>query len=151
MLGVHLTPDKDVTNTAYGWRRLAGHVERMRREMQSGGRRVFVAGNGYQYAALMAFYLPDHPITYDLFLHFRLTMYAAYVADLKRHLGEDCIFINAGEADDSDLRSIFTRVEWQRPFAIWRHPLYAGPIAMIHIAKCYGYRRYVGLTWASGG
>jgi 4-amino-4-deoxy-L-arabinose transferase-like glycosyltransferase len=152
-LGVRLPPDQDVSNTAYGWRTLAAHVQELRREMEgTGGRhRVFIAGNGYQYTALMAFYLPDHPETYDLFLHFRLTMYAAYVERLQNHLGEDCLFINAGEVDDHDLREIFTAVQWQPPFDIWRRPLYNRPIARIHIAKCRGYRKYVGLRWAQGG
>jgi dolichol-phosphate mannosyltransferase len=151
-LGIKLPPDQDVSNTAYGWRELAAHVQQMRVDMErADGRKVFVAGNGYQYTALMAFYLPDHPETHDLFLHFRLTMYAAYVEQLKNHLGEDCLFINAGEVDDHDLRQIFKRVEWQPPFDIWRRPLYAVPVSTIHIAKCYGYRRYVGLEWARGG
>ena len=124
----------------------------MRVEMErESGHKVFIAGNGYQYAALMAFYLPDHPDTHDLFLHFRLTMYAAHVQDLKRHLGEDCLFINSGEVDDADLRLIFTDVAWQRPYDIWRRPFYREPVATIHIAKCRGFRRYVGLQWARGG
>jgi 4-amino-4-deoxy-L-arabinose transferase-like glycosyltransferase len=159
-LGVKLPPDQDVSNTAFGWRSLAAHVQQLRREMEAAQDRssppdrrhgVFIAGNGYQYAAEMAFYLPDHPETFDLYLHFRLTMYAAYVERLKDHLGEDCLFINSGQADDRDLRLIFEDVEWQPPFDLWRRPLYNRPIASIHIAKCRGYRRYVGLQWAQGG
>ena len=150
-IGVRLPPQADVSNTTYGWRALARRVQALRSDMEQSGRRVFLAGNGYQYIALMAFYLPDHPETHDLFLHFRLTMYAAYAEQLKRHLGEDALFINAGEVDDADLRKIFTDVSWQSPFAIWRRPLYNEPITTIHLAKCYGYRRYVGLQWASGG
>jgi 4-amino-4-deoxy-L-arabinose transferase-like glycosyltransferase len=150
-IGVRLPPEADVSNTTFGWRALARHVQTLRQEMERSGHRVFLAGNGYQYIALMAFYLPDHPEAHDLFLHFRLTMYAASVETLKQHLGEDALFINAGEVDDADLRKIFTDVVWQPAFAIWRRPLYSQPIAYIHIAKCYGYRRYIGLQWASGG
>jgi 4-amino-4-deoxy-L-arabinose transferase-like glycosyltransferase len=151
-LGVHLPPAADLSNTAYGWRQVAARVEQVRQEMAQGGhRKVFVAGNGYQYAALMAFYLPDHPETYDLFLHFRLTMYAAHVERLKQLLGQDAIFVNDGEADDADLRQIFTQVKWEPPLLIWRRPLYAQPVHSLHIARCYGYRRYVGLDWARGG
>ncbi len=151
-LGVHLPPDADLSNTAFGWRQVAARVEQIRREMEEGGKRpVFVAGNGYQYAALMAFYLPDHPETYDLFLHFRLTMYAAHVARLRQRLGQDAVFINDGEADDADLRRIFTHVVWEPPQPVWRRPLYAEPIRTLHIARCYGYRLYTGLAWARGG
>jgi dolichol-phosphate mannosyltransferase len=164
-LGIKLPPDQDVSNTAYGWRDLAAHVQQLRRQMETANdlntehrtpgtklhAGVFIAGNGYQYAALMAFYLPDHPQTFDLFLHFRLTMYAATVEDLKQHLGEDCLFINAGEVDDPDLRAIFRQVEWLPPYEIWRRPLYDRPVTTIHIARCYGYRKYTGLDWARGG
>ncbi|HZO89827.1 MAG TPA: glycosyltransferase family 39 protein [Chthonomonadaceae bacterium] len=151
-LGLRLPPGADLSNTTYGWRQLAARVQQLRQEMERGGRRkVFIAGNGYQYPALMAFYLPDHPETYDMFLHFRLTMYAAYVDRLKQRLGQDAIFINDGEVDDRDLREVFERVEWELPLPIWRRPLYNEPIRFLHIARCYNYRRYVGLDWAQGG
>lgn len=150
-IGFRLAPQSDVTNTAYGWRSLAARVQKLRLQMERNGHKVFISGNGYQYVALMAFYLPDHPPTYDLFLHFRLTMYAAYVDQLKSRLGEDSIFINSGKADDADLHRIFTRVQWLPPFPIYRRPLYRKPIEYIYIAKCYGYRLYTGLKWAKGG
>ena len=150
-VGVRLKPGNDVTTQLAGWSGLAAHVGRVRSEMERGGRRVFVAGNGYQYCALMAFYLPDHPPTYDLFLHWRLTMYAAHVEQLKGRLGEDAVFVNDGEADDEDLRAVFERVEWDPPYPIWQRPTYDTPVRYIHIARCYGYRRYMGLDWAVGG
>lgn len=150
-IGLHLPPDADVTNSAYGWRSLAARIQRLRHEMGLTGRPVFVSGNGYQYIALMAFYLPDHPETHDLFLHNRLDFYAAYVERLKAHMGEDSLFINAGEANDADLRLVFTQVKWQPPFPIWRRPLYTEPITYIHLAKCHSYRKYTGLAWARGG
>ncbi|HZP83983.1 MAG TPA: hypothetical protein VFB21_20250, partial [Chthonomonadaceae bacterium] len=149
---IRLPPRADTSNTAYGWRQVAARVQQIRREMEQGGRRqVFVAGNGYQYPALMAFYLPDHPETYDMFLHFRLTMYAAYVERLKLRLGQDAVFVNDGKVDDADLRQVFERVEWEPPLPVWRRPLYDRPIRFIYIARCYGYRRYTGLDWARGG
>ena len=151
-VGIRLKPHDDVTTQMVGWNRLAAHVQDIRADMERGGRKVFIAGNGYQYCALMAFYLPDHPPTYDMYLHYRLTMYAAHVERLKSHLGEDAIFINDGRADDADLRAVFERVEWEEPpLAIWRRPLNKEPIRFLHIARCYGYRRYTGLDWAVGG
>ncbi len=87
----------------------------------------------------MGFYLPDHPLACDMFLHWRLTMYAAHVERLKPHLGDNAIFINDGESDASDLRQSFERVEWDPPFPIRR----AGnpePIRFVHVVRCYGYR-----------
>ncbi len=150
-VGIRFRPGDDITTQLTGWSGLAARVQQVRGEMERGGRRVFVAGNGYQYCALMAFYLPDHPPTYDLFLHWRLTMYAAHIEQLKPHLGEDAVFLNDGEADDQDLRAVFERVEWDPPYAIWQRPTYSTPVRYIHIARCYGYRRYTGLDWAVGG
>jgi 4-amino-4-deoxy-L-arabinose transferase-like glycosyltransferase len=149
-IGLHLAADKDTTNTAYGWRQLAGRVQELRRDAGRTGP-VFLAGNGYQYCALLAFYLPDHPETFDLFLHDRLDMYAAHVGRLKAHLGEDAIFVDDATANDSDLRAIFERVDWEPPLPLWRRPEYAEPIRVIHIARCHRYRLYTGLKWAEGG
>ncbi len=149
-VGIRLQPKDDVTTQMYGWRDLAAHVQEVRKDMAKSGQPVFIAGNGYQYCALMGFYLPDHPPTYDMFLHWRLTMYAAHVERLEAHLGDNAIFFNDGESDVNDLRQIFERVEWDPPFPIRR----AGsptPIRYVHIARCYGYRRYTGLNWAVGG
>src|SRR6185436_10984860 len=93
-LGIRLPVLADHTNTMYGWRNIAGRVQKLRAEMEEEGRKVFITSDGYQYTALMAFYLPDHPETFDLFLHGRLTMYAAHIERLKAHLSEDAIFVN---------------------------------------------------------
>ena len=149
-VGIRLRPGDDVTVQMYGWRNLAAHVQEARRDMERSGQPVFVAGNGYQYCALMGFYLPDHPLASDMFLHWRLTMYAAHVERLKLHYGDNAIFINDGESDAGDLRQIFERVEWEPPFPIRR----AGnpePIRYVHLVRCYGYRRYTGLNWSVGG
>ena len=150
-LGLRLPPESDLSNTTTGWRETAARVQQVRREMETGGRPVFVAANDYQYAAEMAFYLPDHPQTQDLFLHFRLTMYAAYIDNLKNHLGADAVFVNENEVEDKYLRQIFESVTWDEPYPIYRKPYYAGPIRTVHIARCHNFRRYVGLEWAEGG
>lgn len=150
-LGVRLPADADLSNTTYGWRSLAAHVETVRREMARDGRPVFICGNGYQYPSLMAFYLPDHPATYDMFLHYRLTMYAAYVGRMKQMLGDDAVFLNDGMADDGDLRLVFAGVTWDTPFQVWRRPLYHVPVKTVFIARCHNFQRYVGLSWTSGG
>ena len=150
-LGLRLPPDADLSNTTTGWRETAARVAQVRNEMAAGGRPVFVAANDYQYAAEMAFYLPDHPKTQDLFLRFRLTMYAAYIDELKNHLGEDAVFVNENKSEDKYLRQIFESVTWDAPYPIYRRPYYNGPIRTVHIARCRNFRRYVGLEWAEGG
>lgn len=146
-----IPPDQNISNEAFGWRRLAAQVQAARVEMEQGGHRVFIAGNGYQYAALLAFYLPDHPETHNLFLHFRLTMYAAHVERLKDHLGEDALYVNNNQVEDPYLRQLFEGVTWDAPRPVYRRPLYPQPIRTIWFARCTNFRRYVGLDWADGG
>jgi hypothetical protein len=149
-VGIRLAPDKDTTNTAYGWRQLAARVQQIRTE-EGRTKPLFLAGNGYQFCALLAFYLPDHPETFDLHMHNRLDMYAAHVDRLKAHLGEDAIFVDDSGANDPDLRQIFERVEWEPPLPLYRRPAYTEPIRIMHIARCRRYRLFTGLQWAEGG
>ena len=151
-LGIRLKPDADTSNTAYGWREAAGRVQQVRQAMaREGHTRVFIAGNGYQYPALLAFYLPDHPETEDMFIHNRLTMYAAYVENLQGKLGEDAIYVNDNQVEDAALRYEFERVEWEPPLVIYRRPYSAEPVRTVFIARCYGYRHYLGLRLHEGG
>ena len=150
--GVHLKPDADLTNQSVGWIEIANHVDKVRQGMSNQGTRpVFIVGSGYQYPALLAFYLPDHPYTADMFLHYRLDMYAAYVDELKSKIGQDAVFINENKAEDGDLRRVFTSVDWDPPLQIYRRPYYAGPIRTVCIARCRGYRLYTGTAWHVGG
>jgi len=152
LLGIRVPADTDISNTAYGWRAVAGRVQQVREAMaRDGHSRVFIAGNGYQYPALLAFYLPDHPETNDMFIHNRLTMYAAYVENLQGKIGYDAIYVNENEVEDSFLREQFEHVEWEAPLAIYRRPYSAEPIRTVHIARCYGYRKYMGLRLHEGG
>jgi hypothetical protein len=152
LLDIHLKPDADISNTTYGWREVAGRVQQVRDAMaREGHTQVFIAGNGYQFPALLAFYLPDHPPTEDMFIHNRLTMYAAYVENLQGKLGQDAIYVNENQVEDPFLREQFERVEWEPPLVIYRRPYSADPIRTIHIARCYGYRRYMGLRLHQGG
>ncbi len=150
-LGIRLDPETDISNSTVGWRETALRVETYRQESARQGRRLFLAGNGYQYPAELAFYLPDHPDTRDLFLHNRLTMYAAYVEELKGHLGEDALYLNDNRVEDPYLRSLFTSVEWAESLPIYRRPIYQEPVRQVQMAHCRGFRRYVGLEWADGG
>ncbi len=155
-LGLKLKPDNDQTNQFVGWRETVDRVQQVRQEMSSGPdgkqhRPVFIVGSGYQYPAMLGFYLPDRPETFDMFLHFRLDMYAAYVEHLTARLGQDAVFINENQTEDADLRKVFTEVTWDPPLPIYRKPYYAGPIRTVYIARCRGYRLYTGTSWHVGG
>jgi 4-amino-4-deoxy-L-arabinose transferase-like glycosyltransferase len=147
---IHLRPEKDATNTAFGWRALMARVQQIRQE-EGRSRPPFLIGNVYQYCALMAFYLPDHPETFDLHMGSRLDMYTVYNDRLKSHLGEDAIFVGDDGAPREGLSELFDAVEWEPPLRIWRRPEYAEPIRTVYIARCRRFRKFIGLTRASGG
>lgn len=150
-MGIRIPPQDDLSNQVYGWRETATRVQQVRDEMNALGKPAFIATNSYQYSGLMAFYLPDHPQTFKLYLHTRLSMYAAHIEDLKAHLGENAIYVNDNEVEDGYLREIFERVEWDTPMPIWRYAYSKEPVRTLHIARCYGFKRYIGLEWAEGG
>jgi hypothetical protein len=150
-LGIRIPPDQDISNTVIAWREMAARAQQVRNEMAREGSPVFIAVNSYQYAGLLAFYLPDRPETFELFLRNRLSMYAAYIERLKAHLGENAVYVNDNASEDPYLRQIFERVEWDAPIPVWRRPYAQEPIRALYIARCYGFKRYVGLDWAEGG
>ncbi len=151
-MGVRLKPDADLSNQLVGWQQTALRLNQVRNEMSENGKKpIFIVGSGYQYCAEMAYWLPDHPRTYDMYLHYRLDMYAAYVEELTEKLGQDAVFINETMAEDADLRKVFTEVTWDPPMPIYRKPFYSEPIRTIYIARCKGYRLYTGTAWHSGG
>jgi hypothetical protein len=70
---------------------------------------------------------------------------------LHSHLGQNFIFVTDNPLADADLRQVFEQVEWDPPLPLWRRPAYSEPIRVMHIARCRGFRRFVGLEWADGG
>ena len=151
-LGVKMKPDADLSNQFYGWQETAQRLQQVRGEMSANGRKpVFIVGSGYQFCAEMAYWLPDRPRTYDMFLHYRLDMYAAYVEELTEKLGSDAVFINDTMAEDADLRKVFTEVTWDPPMPVYRKPYSEEPIRTVYIARCRGYRLYTGTSWHVGG
>ncbi len=150
-LGIRIPPQDDISNTVVGWRESAERVQQVRKEMERSGKPYFLATNSYQYSSLLGFYLPDRPKPFKLYLHTRLSVYAAHIEELKAHLGENAIYVNDNQVEDAYLRAIFERVEWDEPMPIWRRPYSQEPIRYLHIARCYGFKRYIGLEWAEGG
>ena len=151
-LRIKLAPDQDLSNTTYGWRQMAKAVQDVRDEMGAESNTpVFLSANGYQFCALLNFYLPDHPKTHLLFLHNRLAQYAVDVEELKGKIGHDSIYVDDGQADSYDMDQIFDNVIWYDALLIMKKPYYKEPIRKIYIARCRNYNKYIGLDWAKGG
>jgi 4-amino-4-deoxy-L-arabinose transferase-like glycosyltransferase len=59
---LHLPPGKELLRRAQGWVDFAAHVQKSREEHHAN----LLIGNHYSQASMMAFYLPDQPVTYLL-------------------------------------------------------------------------------------
>ena len=70
-----LPATRDPVSRAYGWRELARTVGSETERLQGEGRRVFIAANRYQDAALIAWYLREHPPVTSLNLGGRANQY----------------------------------------------------------------------------
>ncbi|HLJ57971.1 MAG TPA: glycosyltransferase family 39 protein [Chthonomonadaceae bacterium] len=150
-LGVRQRAEDDIDNRTYGARQMAAEVASIRAGLQREGRPVFIASNDYQTCALLSFYLPDHPRTYDLFLYTRINEFAVDADDLRRHVGENAVFVDTDMSQDEALREQFESVEWSGPFPVWRRPYFREPIRVHFYARCRGFKRYLGTTRAVGG
>jgi hypothetical protein len=136
------------TNELYGWRTLAGRIQQERVAM---GGDPFVFGINYRMPSEAAFYLPDRPPTYALFLNYKASEYMFWEnPDALR--GRNAIFLNDTDNQDhfGDLRAVFARVEPQPPLFITRNPPYTTPIRTVQIVRCYGFKGYDVKKWQDG-
>ncbi len=138
----------DRTNELYGWKALAARVQAERQAM---GTDPFVFSINYRMPSEAAFYLPDHPETYALFLNYKASQYLFW-ENPDALKGRDAIFLNDTDTQDhfGDLRAVFTRVEVQPPFLAYRNPPYAAPIRTVQIVRCYGFKGYNRQKWQDG-
>jgi hypothetical protein len=139
---------KDRTNELYGWDTLARRLEQERQAM---GDNPFIFGINYRMPSEAAFYLPDHPATYSLFLGDRANEYMFW-EDERRLIGQDAICIHDSENPDhiDDARAVFRRVVVEPPLQVFRWPYGRAPIRTIQVYRCYGFKGYDVRRWQHG-
>jgi len=133
----------------YGWRETASRIDSERAAL-GGPSKAFVFGINYRIPSQMAFYLPDHPVTYSMALHTRASNYMFW-EDPNRRIGQNAVFVNdSGDLDGlPECRAIFARVEVQPPIEVRRWP-YSDPIRILQIYRCYGFKGYERTRWQDG-
>ncbi len=141
-------PDQDRTNELSGWRVMG---ERITQEKAAMGGDPFVFGLNYRMPSEAAFYLPNQPQTYSLFLNYKASEYMFW-EDPNKLQGRSAIFLNDTDNQDhfDDLRAVFTRIEPQPPLLVYRNPPYATPIRTVQIVRCYGFKGYDVKKWQDG-
>ena len=148
---VSIDPTQDRFNELHGWRQLGERLTLERAAMrQFGGGDPFVFSVNYRLPSEAAFYMPDQPQTYSLFLHDRANEYMFWEnpAQLKGH---NAIYIDSDGTDHfHDLRVVFQRIAPQQPLQIFRNPPYATPVRTVQIVRCYGFKGYQPRRWQKG-
>ena len=112
----------------------------------------FIFGINYRMPSEAAFYLPDHPQTYSLFLHDRANEYMFW-EDQKDLIGRDAILIHDAPTPDhiDDARAVFESVELMPPLKITRPEVYgSAPVRTIQIYRCHNFKGYDVKLWQKG-
>jgi hypothetical protein len=88
-------PDGDPFRRGHGWSSIAERVDAERARLRQGGRgQVWVAGNRFQDAAWLAFYLPDHPTVFSPNINDRANQYAWWPGfDKLARPGDDLVIL----------------------------------------------------------
>ena len=146
---LHLKAKMDRATEMVGWRALADRVERERSAL-GGPDKCFAFGVNYRLPSQLAFYLPDHPVTYSMALDARANNYMFW-EDPNKRLGNNAVFVN--DSDDTEglkeCRAIFQRVEVAVPLEIHEAP-YKDSIRTVQIFWCYGFKGYDRKRWQDG-
>lgn len=142
-------PESDRLNEFHGWRTMAARVQTERDAM---GTNPFIFGINYRMPSEAAFYLPDHPQTYSLFLHDRANEYMFW-ENQKDLIGRDAILIHDAPTTDhiDDARAVFESVEVMPPLKITRPEVYgSAPVRTIQIYRCHNFKGYDVKLWQKG-
>jgi len=140
-------------NEPYGWDEIARGVQAVRaRVAGETGRDPFIAATNYRLNSVLAFYLPDQPATFGLYLNSRRDQYLLWT-DPVRLTHRDCILVfDNAEAAQNALplaRRYFASVAEEAPVSVTR-PGFIGPIKTWYVYDCRDFKGYEPLAHATG-
>lgn len=100
---------KDPTSQAFGWRELAVEIQKLREK--AGDPYLPLVTRPYQTAAMLTYYLPDHPLVYVADYAHRGSQYTLW-QDYEKLVGHDALFIDAQELPGKFARTFDQVEEW---------------------------------------
>jgi undecaprenyl-diphosphatase len=135
----------DQMNKLYGGKEMGEAADRVRRAMEAeGAGPVAVGAATYDNASRLAFYMSGQPRAYCFFLHTRPNSYLLWNQEGRPKPGGNALVIDDqpdGKPSAPNYRAIFERVvPVPEPVYVYRRPLYAEPVRILHLFRCYGYR-----------
>jgi hypothetical protein len=129
-------------NETYGWPEVTAGLQAARARLAAEGKPVFLAGVNYRVPSLMAFLLPDHPETVELFFDTRRDQYFFWT-DPARLVGQNavlCVDDDKKEAVEI-ARRYFASVETLPPILVYR-PGFLGPVKYWRVHLCRDFKGY---------
>lgn len=119
-----------------GHEELARKVDQIRTQLSVDH---FVFSDRYYFASSLAFYLPDHPITYNVNLgQRRMNQYDLW-EDFTGRIGDDAVFVSKRARFPEPLSGSFEKVE---PEKLEIHDRFGRVIHTYHAYRCYNFKGY---------
>jgi hypothetical protein len=126
---LHLPPKKDPLRRAKGWEDFAAHVQRAREKYRTN----LLLSDHYSQASMMAFYLPDQPMTYLLPEPYGATQFTLW-PEYTVHPDTRALYVTASISPPSPtLQAEFTHVELIDDFWALNH---GQPVTEFRIYFC---------------
>jgi 4-amino-4-deoxy-L-arabinose transferase-like glycosyltransferase len=137
-------------NETYGWPELMAQIQTARAALEKEGKPVFVAGINYRVPSLLAFYLPDHPETQELFFDTRRDQYLFWTKP-EALIGQNALLcLDADKPESLALaRRYFDRVEEQATVTVTR-PGFTGNVKEWRLYACRNFHGYDPAAYLDG-
>ncbi len=130
-----LEAGKNPVARTMGWHQLASRVEAHR---STEGQLLPVVTDRYQYSALLAYYLPDHPETYTLAPHRRAQQYEVW-NQYDKLTSQDVLYITNTPAIHCEVKRYFSSTQFLEHVEItWQHK----QIRSFYIFRCTGFKGF---------
>ncbi len=129
-------------NETYGWPEVMVPLQAARKQLEAEGKPVFLASTNYRVPSLLAYHLPDHPETYELFLSARHDQYWFWTKP-ETLVGQNALLC----LDDpkpqalAQARLYFDSVEELAPIDVYR-PGFDGPVKSWRLYACRNFKGY---------
>ncbi|MFQ5901936.1 MAG: glycosyltransferase family 39 protein [Thermodesulfobacteriota bacterium] len=135
-LGFELSPKMDPTTRLKGWEELGEETGIIYQEMLEKGE-VFILSDRYQIASELAFYIPEHPTTYNINIGRRMNQYDLW--DGFYHLkGWDALYVKMHKGPINEkIKALFDRCIKAIPLKIER---YGRTIKEFSVFGCYNFK-----------
>jgi hypothetical protein len=129
-------------NETYGWSQIIPSVQDARARLQAEGKPVFLAGTNYRVPSLLAFLLPDHPETAELYFATRHDQYWFWTKP-ENLVGQNALLVLDDPKKETLAlaRRYFDSVTELAPARAYR-PGFSGAVKTWYLYECRNFKGY---------